>query len=227
MRVLIVEDNLDLAANVGEYLTHEGYQVDFAYTGLQALNLATAEHWNVIVLDLMLPEMDGLEVAQQLRQQHLIDTPILMLTARDQLEQKLDGFAAGADDYLVKPFELKELAARIRSLAARAGGNVVNKVLAVEDIRYHPSTQTISRGERTLKLKPTTRKLLIHLLQHHDRVVSRDELCHLLWGDEPPDSEALRVHIHAIRKALHQADEAPILQTIRGSGYRLALETNV
>jgi DNA-binding response OmpR family regulator len=224
MRILIVEDNPDIAANIGDFLSSKQHAVDFAGDGLTGLHLATTQPFDLILLDLMLPGIDGLEFARKLREEARMNTPILMLTARDTLNDRLAGFAAGGDDYLVKPFSLLELEARIIALHRRSGGLPINAVLQVGDLRFDLDTQVLTRGSRRIELKPMARKLLAVLMQAHGRVVRREELEHALWGDDPPDGDALRVHIHAIRHAVDQDEELPLVHTLRGLGYRLTDE---
>lgn len=223
MRVLIIEDHPDIAANVGDFLASRGHVTDFAADGITGLHLAVTEDFDAIVLDLMLPGMDGLTLAKRLREDARRNTPILMLTARDTLQDRLDGFKAGGDDYLIKPFSLLELEARLESLHRRSQGDG-DAVLTLETLSFDPNTLEIRRGERRIELKPMARKLLEVLLRARGRVLSRAELETALWGEEPPEGDALRVHIHALRQALDAPGERPLLQTIRGAGYRLALK---
>lgn len=221
MWVLLVEDNDALAANIGEYLEQEGDIVDFAHDGLSGLRLAEANAYDVMVLDLMLPGLDGLQLAARLREQSSMRTPILMLTARDTLQDKLDGFAAGGDDYLTKPFDLLELRARLNALARRASG--ANRVLAFGDLSYDTGTLAVRRGAAPLKLTRTGLRMLELLMRRAPQVVSRQDMERAIWGDEPPDSDAaLRVHVHGLRMALDRPFEVKLLHTVPGIGYRLA-----
>lgn len=221
MRLLIVEDNADIAANLGAFFESHGHSVDFAQDGISGLHLATTLEFDVILLDIMLPGMDGLEFARRLRNEAAIETPILMLTARDTLDDRLAGFRAGGDDYLVKPFSLLEVDARVQSLYKRASGGLP-AILTVADLRYDTRTLEVSRGERSIALKPMARRLLDILMRARGRVMSRDALEHAMWADQVPEGDALRVHIHALRHAIDLPGEKPLLQTIRGAGYRLA-----
>lgn len=221
MWVLLVEDNDALAANIGEYLEQEGDIVDFAHDGLTGLRLAEDNAYDVLVLDLMLPGMDGLTLAAQLREHSSRRTPILMLTARDTLKDKLDGFEAGGDDYLTKPFDLLELRARLKALVRRAGGG--NRVLAFGDLVYDTGTLAVRRGNAPIKLTRTGLRMLELLMRRAPEVVSRQEMERAIWGDEPPDSDAaLRVHVHGLRVALDRPFETKLLTTVPGIGYRLA-----
>ena len=221
MWILLVEDNDALAANIGEYLEQEGDIVDFAHDGLSGLRLAEANAYDALVLDLMLPGLDGLQLATQLRANSSRRTPILMLTARDTLKDKLDGFEAGGDDYLTKPFDLLELRARLKALVRRAGGG--NRVLALGDLVYDTGTLAVRRGAAPVKLTRTGLRMLDLLMRRAPEVVSRQEMERAIWGDEPPDSDAaLRVHVHGLRVALDRPFDIKLLHTVPGIGYRLA-----
>ena len=226
MRILIVEDNRDIAANLGDFLSDRGHEVDYAYDGVTGLNLASTHTFDALVLDLSLPGMDGLEVARQLREEKKIETPILMLTARDQLEDKLAGFDSGADDYLVKPFELKEVEARIEVLARR-GQRIKPTVLTVGDLEYNLETYRVTRQGKPIDLNPIGLKLLEKLMSASPAVVTRRELEHHVWGEELPDSDSLRVHIHSLRVAIDKPFGQAMIQTRHGIGYSLVASDEV
>ncbi len=220
MRVLVIEDNPDISANLGDFLADREHEVDFASDGVTGLHLAVVNDYDVIVLDLNLPGMDGLEVCRKLRQDARRNTPVLMLTARDQLEQKLAGFQAGADDYLVKPFALQELEARITVLLKRHKGSGA-RVLNVSDLEFNLDTLEVHRGGKSINLNPTGFKLLQALMEASPAVVTRRELETRVWGEELPDSDSLRVHIHSLRAAIDKPFDKALLQTRHGIGYRL------
>lgn len=220
MRVLIIEDNPDIAANIGDYLEDLGNTVDFAGDGITGLHLAVVNDFDAIILDLALPGMDGLEVCRKLRQEASKDTPVLMLTARDRLEDKLAGFDTGADDYLVKPFELQEIAARLKVLASR-GRRRTKRELTVGDLHYNLDTLSVTREGREIHLNPIGLKLLRCLMDASPNVVSRAELEMEVWGEEMPDSDSLRVHIHTLRSAIDKPFGSNMIQTRHGIGYRL------
>ena len=220
MRVLIIEDNPDIAANLGDYLEDHGHTVDFAGDGVTGLHLAVVNDFDSIVLDLALPGMDGLEVCRKLRSEAGKDTPVLMLTARDRLEDKLAGFDTGADDYLVKPFELQEVEARLKVLAAR-GRRRSPRELKVGDLSYNLDTLSVRRGGQEIYLNPIGLKLLQCLMEASPNVVSRAELEMEVWGEEMPDSDSLRVHIHSLRSAIDKPFGSNMIQTRHGIGYRL------
>jgi DNA-binding response OmpR family regulator len=220
MRVLIIEDNPDIAANLGDYLEDHGHTVDFAGDGVTGLHLAVVNDFDSIVLDLALPGMDGLEVCRKLRSEAGKDTPVLMLTARDRLEDKLAGFETGADDYLVKPFELQEVEARLKVLTAR-GRRRSPRELKVGNLIYNLDTLSVRRGGQEIYLNPIGLKLLQSLMEASPNVVSRAELEMEVWGEEMPDSDSLRVHIHSLRSAIDKPFGSNMIQTRHGIGYRL------
>jgi DNA-binding response OmpR family regulator len=221
MRILVIEDNSDIAANLGDFLEDRGHTVDFAADGVTGLHLAVVNDFDAVVLDLNLPGMDGLEVCRKLRQEARKQTPVLMLTARDALEQKLAGFDSGADDYLVKPFALQEVEARLAVLARRGKGNAP-RVLKVADLEYNLDTLEVSRGGKQVTLNPTALKILSCLMESSPAVVTRQELETRVWGEELPDSDSLRVHIHGLRAAVDKPFGKPLIQTRHGIGYRIA-----
>lgn len=220
VRVLLVEDNRGLAANIGEYLEEAGWVVDYAEDGPGALRLADSARFDVVVLDLALPRLDALEVCARLRAGRAGRLPVLMLTARDTLDDKLRGFAAGADDYLTKPFALAELKVRLDALLRRR--HAAGDVLSVGDLRFDTATLEVTRGARVLRLSPLGLRLLELLMRHSPAVVERQDIRFALWGDEPPEgASALRVQVHALRRALDASGEAPLLHTVPGIGYAL------
>ena len=220
MRILVIEDNNDIAANLGDFLEERGHTVDFAADGVTGLHLAVVNEFDAIVLDLNLPGMDGLEVCRKLRHEARKQTPVLMLTARDSLENKLDGFEAGADDYLVKPFALQEVDARLTVLLRRGKGPQA-RVLNVADLEYNLDTLEVRRGGKLLQLNPTALKILQALMEASPAVVTRQDLESRVWGEELPDSDSLRVHIHGLRALLDKPFAQPMIQTRHGIGYRI------
>jgi DNA-binding response OmpR family regulator len=220
MHVLIIEDNADIAANIGDFLEDRGHTVDFAGDGVTGLHLAVVNNFDAIVLDLQLPGMDGLDVCRKLREEAGKDTPVLMLTARDRLEDKLAGFETGADDYLVKPFALQEVEARLDVLSRR-GRHRSRRVLQVGDLKFNQDTLTVHRGDQEIELNPIGLKLLRCLMESSPNVVTRAELEKEVWGEEMPDSDSLRVHIHSLRSQIDKPFGSKMIQTRHGIGYRL------
>ena len=221
MNILVVEDNQDLAANIGEYLETKGEVADYAMDGLTGLHLATTNHYDAIVLDLNLPGVDGLTLCRRLREDAGSVTPILMLTARDTERDKLVGFENGADDYLTKPFSLPEMHARLKAILRRGASN--STVVQVEDLSFDSNTLVARRAGKRLELTPTGLRLLELLMRASPGVVTRQAVERAIWGDDPPDSDAaLRGHILALRRAVDTPDREPLLHTVHGIGYRLA-----
>lgn len=221
IRALIVEDNRDICANIAAYLEKHGYILDFAYDGISALHLALTNPFDIIVLDLMLPGMDGLRFCQKLRAEADMETPVLMLTARDTLDDKLKGFEAGVDDYLVKPFALQELHARLQALYKRSHRKADN-LLTVGDLTLNRSTLQVHRAGRRVDLSPACMKILERLMEAAPSVVSREDLENLLWADEPPDGDALRSHLYKLRQAIDRPFDNPLIHTVHRIGYRIA-----
>jgi DNA-binding response OmpR family regulator len=222
MHVLVIEDNPDIVANLFGFLEPLGYTLDVARNGPAGLNLAIQNPYDVVVLDLSLPGMDGMEVCRRLREVHLNAVPILMLTARDTEHDKVTGLSAGADDYLVKPYSLLELDARLKALVRRMRNEQVRHAIVYDDIRMDLRTGTATRAGKALALTPTGYKILSVLLRQAPHLVSRETLEREVWGDNPPESDALRTHIHALRQALDKSFDRPMLITRAGIGYRLA-----
>jgi DNA-binding response OmpR family regulator len=224
MHLLLIEDHRDIAANIAEYFEARRDVIDHEVDGEAGLQKALAQTYDAIVLDLMLPGLDGLSLCRQLRQAGRTRVPVLMLTAKDLLEDKIEGFEAGADDYLVKPFSLAELDARLKALVRRARVPAAPRVLSVGDLNFDLDTLEAARSGEPIKLNPTTRRLLMLLLQNSHRVVTRAELEHELWGDQTPQGDFLRAHMHALRTAIDKNFTVKLLHTIHGTGYRLTTD---
>ncbi|MCE2595815.1 response regulator transcription factor [Motilimonas cestriensis] len=220
MRVLIVEDNADISANIGDFLAMLGHRVDFAYHGKAALTLLAQERFDAMVLDVMMPVMDGINACQQIRQSEYASMPIIFVTARDTLADKLAGFDAGGDDYLVKPFALPELAARLESIVQRKQGLRAPKI-TVAGLSYDKLNQQVSYLDQPLNLDPVQVKLVKTLLSHAPAIVSKHDLSYALWQDEDVEGSALRTHIYRLRKTL----PVGLLETVRGKGYRIHAAT--
>jgi DNA-binding response OmpR family regulator len=223
LRVLVIEDNPDVAANIGDYLEDRGHVVDFAMDGISGLHLAVTQPMDVIVLDVMLPGMDGFTLCRRFREESDRSTPILMLTAKDTLDDKLEGFGAGADDYLLKPFALEELEVRLWALVRRWGPAAAS-VIEVGAVRVDMGQRQVTHGGRSVHLNRTCYRILVELMRAAPQVVTREDLEHRLWGDYKPASDALRSHIYALRKALDVAGEGAPIETIVGVGFRMAAE---
>lgn len=221
MRILIIEDDATIAANLYDFLEARGHSIDAAADGVTGLHLAVSQTFDAIVLDLGLPGMDGLTLARKLREEAHVETPILMLTARDTLDDKLEGFARGADDYLVKPFSLKEVEARLTAMHRRSSGRVTPRLLEAGTLTLDPKTMAVRFSGAEVKLPPKCLRILELLMQEPGRVVSRDEIERLVWGEAQETSDTLRSHLHTLRRALTAAGGYDPVETLHGIGYRL------
>ena len=219
IRVLLVEDHQELAETVGAYLEASDFVVDYAADGLTALHLAVTEDYDVIVLDIMLPGLDGLQVCQRLRNDANLTIPIIMLTARDQLQDKLEGFERGADDYLVKPFDMPELEARIDAVVRRSKG--IAATYSVGALHMDTQTMEVTREGQPIKLSKTLFEILKILMRESPRVVSRGKIEQELWGDDLPDSDTLRSHMYNLRRALDKPFDEVMMHTHTGQGYSI------
>jgi len=222
LHILVVEDNPDLAANVCDFLQAKGHAVDAAGDGITGLHLAVSHDYDAIVLDVVLPGLDGFAVCRKLREEAHRNTPILMLTARDALDDRVAGLECGADDYVLKPFALRELEARLKALVRRSKSELTPAVLHVAELEFDPEMVRVRRGERALTLPPIPLRLLETLMRASPRVVRREDLERAVWGDTPPDSDALRAHMHTLRSAVDGTGETALIHTLRGIGYRIA-----
>lgn len=220
-RVLIIEDHKDIAEMLYDFFERRDYELDYASDGRMGFNLAAQNDYDIILLDLMLPEMDGLDVCRKLREESRNNTPILMLTARDTLQDKVAGLESGADDYLVKPFEILELEARIKALMRRKGQIAQQEILEVADLRLDTGTLDVTRGKVPVYLSPIGLKILTILMKESPKVVSRNQLEHEIWGDILPDSDTLRSHMYNLRKQIDKPFDQALLQTIQSRGYRI------
>jgi DNA-binding response OmpR family regulator len=221
MRLLVVEDELDLAEAVARAFRRDGYAVDLADDGAQALELAQTTPYDLLLLDLSLPGLDGLTLCQQLRRDQPT-TLVLMLTARGALADRVAGLDSGADDYVTKPFALAEVQARVRALLRRER-RLSGTILAVQDLRLDPAAHRAWQGDRPLKLTTRELALLEYLLRHAGRAVSHEELLEHVWdANADPFTNTVRVHVLALRRKLGDSAESPrYIETVVGRGYRL------
>jgi len=223
MRILIIEDNPDIAGNIGDYLELHDHILDFASDGLMGLQLATQHIFDAIILDINMPRMDGFEVCRALREEYQLETPVLMLTARDSLADKITGFELGAWDYLVKPFELKELAMRLNALNLRQISNR-SRTLIIGDLNLDLDKWQATREGKVLDLHRASLRILEMLMRASPNAVSRQEIEFFLWGDQPPSSDPLRSHMYELRRELDKPFTSNMLKTLRGIGFALRLE---
>ncbi len=220
LHILVVEDQIDLAQNIGDFLSQQGHTLDFASNGKQGLDLALSQPFDLIILDIMLPGIDGLEVCNQLRQKADRHIPVLMLTARDTLQDKIDGFSQGADDYLTKPFELAELAVRCIALSRRHLLQANHKV-NIGDLVIDRKLKQVSREGKVLNISHMHYRILQVLAEAYPQAVTRSQLSQKLWQDEPTESDALRSHIYQLRQILDKPFTSNMLKTIHGVGFAL------
>jgi DNA-binding response OmpR family regulator len=217
-RVLVVEDNPSLVANLFAFLEPRDFSLDAAQDGQSALNLASNTHFDALIVDWMLPRLAGPELIKRLRDKGSA-VPILMLTARDELSDKLAGFKAGADDYLPKPFAFAELEARLEALILRSRGR--HRILQVADLRFDLSTHTVTRGGMPLHLHAGCKRLLEALMRASPCVAAREQLEKALWGEDPPDHDMLRSHIYELRQKVDTPFAQKLIRTVPKVGYRL------
>ena len=230
MLVLLVEDDLDLAELIIEFLEGEAFEgqkieCDIAYNGVMGLQLIGCNQYDVVIMDVMMPRMDGMTLCSKIREQD-INVPCMMLTARDTLEDKLEGFSKGADDYLVKPFELKELSARIKVLHKRHSNQA--PILQVADLKLNTTTRQAQRGKQALTLGPLEWKLLESLMRKSPRVIARSKLESILWPDEEPSKDALKMQVYRLRQIVDgEIDgkrQLKLIHTVRGAGISIRQE---
>ena len=222
--ILMVEDHYELAATVCEFLEQHGFVVDHARNLDAARNFLKTHPYHLLLLDINLPDGSGYDLCEWLRIDQGKDIPILMLTARDTLDDKLKGFSAGTDDYLVKPFDFNELVMRVRALIKRSLGEVSSSKIQIHDLILDSATQTITRAGQLIELPRIQFKLLKILMRNSPKVISKQEIIIELWGDEEPESDALRSHIYNLRKMIDKPFQEKLIHTISGVGLKVALE---
>lgn len=224
MRVLVVEDELKISAYVKQGLEEQGYVVDAAFTGREALDWAETVTFDILVLDILLPEMSGLAICRELRKRG-VRTPILMLTARDTVDDRVAGLDAGADDYLVKPFALKELLARIRALTRRAADAPKQPTLEIADLSLDTLTHSVKRGGKPIKLTAKEYAVLEYLMREPGRVLTRTLIAEHVWNyDVYNQSNVVDVYIRNLRRKIDDPFETKLIHTVRGAGYKLSAE---
>jgi len=220
LRILLVEDNHRLSESLRKTLEEDGYAIDTAYDGIDGEEMGLVPSYDIIILDIMLPGKDGLEVCRELRNQR-ITTPVLMLTARDALDDRVHGLDSGADDYLVKPFEVDELRARIRALLRRDSSSK-SGVLQAADLVLDPATHTVRRADRLIELTAKEFSLLEYLMRHPNHLITREMAEEHLWSyDHVVASNVVDVYIRRLRSKIDDPSEIKLFETVRGAGYRL------
>lgn len=223
--ILMVEDHYELASTLCDFLEEHGFVVDHARNIDTARHLLKTNTYHILLLDINLPDGSGFELCQWLRNEENLDLPVLMLTARDTIEDKLEGFRAGTDDYLVKPFDFNELVMRVRALVKRALGEVSNSILHIDDLILDPTQQKLTRAGVSIELPPIQFKLLKFLMRHSPNVLTKQEIMMEVWGDEEPESDALRSHIYNLRKMVDKPFEKKLIHTVSGVGLKISSET--
>ncbi len=222
MRILVVEDEHRIANSIKKGLEQERYAVDVAYTGSDGFDLASTEDYDGIILDVLLPEMNGIEICKELRK-NKIHVPILMLTAKGQTQDKVEGLDAGADDYMTKPFSFDELLARVRAITRRQG-TILNTILSVEDLSLDNKQYLVKRGSQVIKLSSKEFSLLEYLISHKNTIVTKDQIISHVWDyDADILPNTVEVYMKNLRSKVDKPfmDKKPLIQTIRGFGYRI------
>lgn len=222
VRVLVVEDNPKMSRSIQRGLSEHGFAVDVCHTGFEGEDLGAVEPYDVILLDLMLPDRDGIEVCRNLRRRE-VKAPIIMLTALSSTDEKVDGLNAGADDYITKPFEFEELLARIRAMLRR-GSASESKVLKHDDLELDLYTRKLTRGDVSFEISNKEFALLEYLMRNPNRVLSRVQIAEKVWDIQfEPMSNVIDVYISSLRKKIDRGHERPLIHTIKGAGYRFGI----
>jgi len=220
--LLLVEDNTELAGSLGDYLSEVGFEVDFAFNGESCLELIKSNKYDVIVMDIMMPIKDGISACAELREVYHITTPLIFISARDTLDDKIKGFSSGADDYLVKPFAPEELVCRVNALKNRGQyKNTTQHILG--ELKIDHQLSQVYRNDTLIELKNIEFKILVKLAQHAPELVSGIILEDYLWPDGKPESDPLRVYVYRLRQKLDKPFNHSLIKSIHGKGYRLAI----
>ena len=222
MKILLIEDHLQLANQLVEFLSGHGWVIEHVSKGQLRVQLALEQEYDLVILDLGLPDMDGLEVCQQIKSKSQVNVPILMLTARDAFNDKVSGFDMGADEYLTKPYDLRELALRCQVLTRRRS-LFQQQTFSLGPLELDLNESKAYRDSQVLTLNKTTFTILKVLAEAHPKPVSRSRLIFELWGDEPPETDALKSHIYNLRVALDKSFDTAMLKTVTSVGYKLEL----
>ena len=220
MKVLIVEDNPQVMETLCDYLIMENHIVESAYEGKAALAMLARQRFDVIVMDIMMPKLNGIETVSAIRQTLKLSTPILFLTAKDTIADKLAAYSAGGDDYLVKPFNMVELMLKLGALCKR-GHRTDIAPISVGNLSFNPQTEELYYAGDLLHISPIQFQILKKLMLAFPAVVSRDEITEAIWGEDAPDSDALRSHIYSLRTKLKQLAGKDLLKTAHGRGFTL------
>jgi len=230
MRILLVDDEVELTDPLSRVLTREGYSVDVAYDGADGSKLAAQGDYDLLILDWMLPQKTGLEICQQLRGTGQT-TPVLFLTAKDTVDDRVQGLDAGADDYLVKPFELRELLARVRALLRRKAADTslpATHLLQIADLELDCENQLAYRQGRMIELSEKESQLLEYFMHHSNQLLTHPQIQQHLWGDsDQPSSNVLAALIRLLRRKIGASSETPLIHTVYGKGYRFGNSSTI
>lgn len=221
MKILLVDDNFQISETIADYLELRNCIVDFAYNGQDALSIIEEQSFDVVVMDIMMPKMDGISAVKKIRSELNKTVPIIYLSAKDKLEDRLEGFDSGADDYLVKPFSLEELYARITALYNRTN-KTVSGIVTFKDIQIDTEQKQVSLGSNQLKLPPIQYKILLLLIKKAPNLVTKSDIIEHIWGDSEPNSDALRSHMYGVRSTISKQDSQTQLETVFGKGFKLS-----
>lgn len=223
MKILLIEDHIELAEQLGDFLGSLGWQFDFCSTGRRGVTLALENEYDLIILDLNLPDIDGTEVCKEVKNKRQLNIPILMLTARDSFADKVKGFDFGADEYLTKPYDLRELALRCKVLTRRQELYQSN-TMSLGDLTLDLNENRAFRSQQEIALNRTSFSILLMLARAYPNPVSKSRIIHEIWGDTPPETDSLKSHIYNLRAAIDKPFSANIIKTIVNVGYKLDIE---
>lgn len=223
MRFLLVEDDIDIAENVIEYFELQGCDGDYAVSGEAALELLHENQYDAIVMDVNLPGISGYETCSRIRNSLRLSIPIIMLTARTLLDDKLQGFDSGADDYLTKPFELAELKVRLGALCRRSKHDVAS-IFIIEDLRLGPEKGTVVRGGEQIDLPPVCFNILRKMMEQYPGFVSKEDMEYAIWRDQPPMTNSLKSHFYTLRQLVDKPFDKQLLHSVRGRGFKISAD---
>lgn len=223
MNILLIEDHIELATQLNDFLCSLGWKVDFSSTGQQGVFLALENEYDLIILDLGLPDIDGIDVCKEIKSKSKLNIPILMLTARDSFADKVKGFDTGGDEYLTKPYDLRELALRCKVLTRRQELYKSNK-MAIGDLILDLNENKVFRSDKEVILNKTAFTILLMLVKAYPNPVSKNRIVHDIWGDNPPETNSLKSHIYNLRAAIDKPFHTHIIRTIINVGYKLDIE---
>ncbi|TQV89561.1 response regulator transcription factor [Aliikangiella coralliicola] len=227
MKLLLIEDHANLAQNIFEYFEPKGYLLDWARNGLHGMELAKNQPYDLIILDVVMPKLDGFSVCNKIRNELALDTPIIFLTAKSQLVDKVTGLDLGGDDYLVKPFQLRELESRVKSVIRRYQKTESQSSLVIEDLTIDKDTRQVLRGNQALTLPPIAYKILCLLAANRHRITTFREIEDHIWGEDVPESSSLRTHVHTLRTAVDKPFKTALIHTVPRVGLKIGRDDKI